>query len=68
MSKIHYLLFSEMIPDDFQQIWRESTESDFFKLKICGAGGGGFILGMTKDWGKTEEVLSGFSYSLIFNF
>ena len=45
--------FLEMIPADFRTIWLDALASDFFKLKLCGAGGGGFLLGMTFDFEKT---------------
>ena len=44
--------FKEMIPDSFSALWKEGLNSDYFKLKLCGAGGGGFILGITKDFEK----------------
>lgn len=48
--------FSEMIPPAFQAIWTEGIAGDLYKLKLCGAGGGGFILGMTRDFERTEKV------------
>lgn len=42
--------FDKMIPDAFRQIWLDGLSDDVFKLKLCGAGGGGFILGMTDDF------------------
>ncbi len=42
--------FKPMIPDDYQYIWKEGLEQDLFSLKLCGSGGGGFILAFTKDY------------------
>jgi len=41
--------FSPMIPDQFSGIWAEGLNKAQFALKLCGAGGGGFILGMGKS-------------------
>ena len=50
-----------MIPPDFKKIWRYGLDSNDYKLKLCGAGGGGFILGITKDFEKTKIILSGYN-------
>lgn len=47
ISKLQSDHFQEMIPEAFRILWKEGLNSDNFKLKLCGAGGGGFILGMT---------------------
>jgi len=46
ISFFQYKYFSEMIPKAFRQIWLDGLAGDDYKLKLCGAGGGGFILGM----------------------
>ena len=52
-----------MIPTDFRAIWLDGLANNLFKLKLCGAGGGGFLLGMTFDFKKTQETIS--TYNLI---
>jgi mevalonate kinase len=53
--------FREMIPGDFHAVWQAGLERDLFKLKLCGAGGGGFLLGWTRDASlMTEELGAGF--------
>jgi len=63
ISEIQLKYFSKMIPADFRSIWKKGLESDVYKLKLCGAGGGGFILGITHDFEKTKNVLA--NYKLI---
>ena len=46
-----------MILDAFKEVWLDGLSSDHFKLKICGAGGGGFLLGISKNKQKTMEFL-----------
>jgi mevalonate kinase len=58
ISHFQYRFFSEMIPLDFQTIWRVGLSEDIFKLKLCGAGGGGFILGFAKDKAATQRILN----------
>ncbi len=63
IAHFQFKYFLEMIPNDFRPIWLDGLASDLYKLKLCGAGGGGFLLGMTFDFKKTQEKLS--SYNLI---
>ena len=37
--------FAEMIPENMRALWHEGLENNDFYLKLCGAGGGGFVLG-----------------------
>jgi mevalonate kinase len=48
-----------MIPAAFRPVWQQGLAGDHFKLKVCGAGGGGFILGITKDFAAMESVMRG---------
>ncbi len=54
-----YKFLRGLIPVKYRKLWAASLESDLFKLKVCGAGGGGFILGMTRDWAGTGAALAG---------
>jgi mevalonate kinase len=40
--------FPEMIIPEVLEIWQEGLRSNSFKLKLCGAGGGGFFISMVK--------------------
>ena len=70
-DKIHeigyfqFKYFAEMIPSDFRTIWLDGLASDFYKLKLCGAGGGGFILGLTNDFEKTRTHLADYPLVLL---
>lgn len=41
--------FSPMIPETLKSVWEKSLDHQQFALKICGAGGGGFVLGFTRS-------------------
>lgn len=59
-----FSLFSEMILPQFKALHQNALAANSdFKLKLCGAGGGGFILGITPDFKKTKRELS--RYKLI---
>ncbi|MFK8101465.1 MAG: mevalonate kinase [Saprospiraceae bacterium] len=63
LSKFQLAAFAPMIPTPFQSIWKQGLDQGLYKLKLCGAGGGGFILGMTSNFERTQEVIS--NYELI---
>jgi mevalonate kinase len=49
ISDTQYQICRDMIPLPFQHLWRDALCEDVFRLKLCGAGGGGFILGFAKN-------------------
>ncbi len=57
LSSLQLELFSEMIPPEFLQAWTNGLAYGKFSLKLCGAGGGGYILGYTDDYGSLSEQL-----------
>lgn len=38
-----------MIPEDFRDFWKSGMEQDLYVTKLCGSGGGGFMLGFTQN-------------------
>lgn len=55
LSSFQYLYLPEMIPDHMKPVWKAGLEGDAFKMKLCGSGGGGFLLGISKDFKKTRK-------------
>ncbi len=53
--------FEEFIPRPFRSIWKAGLQSGIYAFKLCGAGGGGFLLGMTTDFEATERLLIDYS-------
>ena len=49
--------FHEMIPENFIDIWQQGLDTGEFTLKLCGSGGGGFLLGFTRDYKKAEVLM-----------
>ncbi len=57
-----------MIPNSFHKLWQEGLESNNYYLKLCGSGGGGYILGFTQDYEKVKELLKGYKLELVYRF
>lgn len=57
LSSMQMHHFSPMIPRGFEQLWEEGLETGQFYLKLCGAGGGGFLLGYTPHYQHTKTIL-----------
>ena len=49
---------NEMIPDAFTGLWETGLRTDDFYLKLCGSGGGGYLLGFTVNMENTDSILS----------
>lgn len=49
ISNNQYLYFDEMIIPSLKQFWKKTLETSHIKIKLCGAGGGGFYLLMSKN-------------------
>ncbi len=49
ISKFQWDYFQEMIPDMVKASWKKGIDQGDYALKLCGAGGGGLILGMSKE-------------------
>lgn len=55
LSKWQFQHLRDMIPNTVKKIWEEGLISGDFCLKLCGAGGGGYFIGMER--GKTGEKM-----------
>lgn len=55
ISKFQWDFFPEMIPTRERALWSKGLETGDYVLKLCGAGGGGFILGHSKKL-SIEEI------------
>ena len=60
--------FKPMIPQQFHQLWQKGIETNDYYLKLCGSGGGGYILGFTEDIDKAKKALEGHKLEVVYNF
>lgn len=61
LSKFFYEHFKPMIPLAFRELWEKGISGSTYTLKLCGSGGGGFLLGFTRDFEATKKELPGFT-------
>lgn len=60
--------FKPMIPAKFHQLWQQGIETNDYYLKLCGSGGGGYILGFTQDIDKAQSALKDYKLEVVYNF
>jgi len=68
LSKVVLKNFKPMIPEDFHNIWAKGIESNDYFLKLCGSGGGGYILGFSQDFEKAKSALRDYKLEVVYNF
>lgn len=68
LSKVVFDNFKPMIPPSFHEIWQNGINTNDYYLKLCGSGGGGYILGFTEDFNKTKEILKNYKLELVYRF
>jgi mevalonate kinase len=57
-----------MIPEQFHTLWQKGLDTNDYYLKLCGSGGGGYILGFTEDLEKAKKSLTGYNLEVVYQF
>ena len=68
LSKVVLNNFKPMIPEQFHGIWQKGIDSNDYYLKLCGSGGGGYILGFTEDLEKAKNSLKDYKLEVVYQF
>ncbi len=68
LSKVVLNNFKPMIPAQFHDLWKKGIETNDYYLKLCGSGGGGYILGFTENIDKAKEALKAYKLEVVYNF
>ncbi len=68
LSKVVLKHFKPMIPNAFHSLWQQGLETNNYYLKLCGSGGGGYILGFTEDFEKAKEALENYKLEVVYRF
>jgi len=57
LSSFQYQHLRPMIPENVLSPWKSGLDSKTYTLKLCGSGGGGFILGFTNNFDASLKSL-----------
>ncbi|MGJ8745492.1 mevalonate kinase family protein [Polaribacter sp.] len=68
LSKVVLKNFKPMIPIAFHKVWEKGIKTNDYYLKLCGSGGGGYILGFTEDYQKAQLSLKDYKLELVYRF
>jgi mevalonate kinase len=68
LSKVVLNNFKPMIPEQFHTIWQKGIDTNDYYLKLCGSGGGGYILGFTQDLEKAKASLQDYRLEVVYQF
>ena len=68
LSKKTFANFQEMVPDNFKKLWIDGIENEEYYLKLCGSGGGGYLIGLTKNLKKIEKYFPDKKIEILFEF
>lgn len=60
--------FKPMIPKEFHNVWKKGIENNSYFLKLCGSGGGGYILGFTENFKEAKEHLKDHKLEVVYYF
>lgn len=65
LSKFVLHHFKPMIPKTFEKMWQRGIDSDAYYLKLCGSGGGGFLLGFAENFEYAKTILKKYQLEVI---
>jgi len=68
LSKVVLNNFKPMIPEQFHGIWQNGIDTNDYYLKLCGSGGGGYILGFTEDLEQAKLSLKDYKLEVVYQF
>ena len=60
--------FQPMIPSKLMDLWKTGIETNNYYLKLCGSGGGGYVLGFTEDYEKAAPYLQNYNTEIVYRF
>ena len=68
LSKIVLDNFKPMIPNEFHDLWKKGIDSGSYFLKLCGSGGGGYILGFAPNIEQAKNDLKDYNLEVVYHF
>ena len=68
LSALALSYLNPMIPRRFQKVWKRGLDTQSYYLKLCGSGGGGYLLGFAEDLDKAQAELHEHELKIIHRF
>lgn len=68
LSSFQLQYMKDFFPEDLQKEVAIGLDNGDYFLKLCGAGGGGFVLGFTQNWAATQEQLKNYQIEEIYSY
>ena len=68
LSKVVLTNFKPMIPATFHKVWENGIQTNDYYFKLCGSGGGGYILGFAEDFEKAKNSLKEYNLEVVYRF
>ncbi|RUT78002.1 GHMP family kinase ATP-binding protein [Ancylomarina longa] len=65
LSQFQLRYFTQMIPESFKDLWLEGLQTSKFWFKLCGSGGGGFLLGFTQNYSETKAFFKTSGHTIV---
>jgi mevalonate kinase len=68
LSALALSYLNPMIPRRFRKVWKKGLDTQSYYLKLCGSGGGGYLLGFAEDLDKAQAELHEHELKIIHRF
>jgi mevalonate kinase len=68
LSEFTYYNLKNMIPNHIESTWKEGLKSKDYFLKLCGSGGGGYIIGFSFDLLKANNQLKDYNFQVLISY
>lgn len=68
LSALALSYLNPMIPRRFRKVWKRGLVTQSYYLKLCGSGGGGYLLGFAEDLEKAKAELHEHDLKIIHRF
>ncbi len=68
LSSFQLQYMKDFFPESLQKEIAKGLDNGDYFLKLCGAGGGGFVLGFTNNWVATQQKLKDYTLEEIYSY